>query len=211
MPCLVAENHKIFKKVSFFPAVSQQPNTHIIINKDGVLENRKRNSEGDPPGHIGLISENHPGITAEIQSGCSLFPSSSIDTVEAEDTPFSSSSSLGLFTGKSLDTITHSSAIPSSFSLSHTVSDEWLREIRKPHNLLVSLLLPSLYIKRKNEIKIRKNPLKKDAFVLFVTMCVYVTVWIIAFPFPKRTKKYIIIIFYNQKKGFLMCVCNIII
>ena len=64
----IIETNKILKKVSLFPAISQQPNTYIIINKDGVLENRKRNRERDPPGHIGLISRNHPGITAEIQS-----------------------------------------------------------------------------------------------------------------------------------------------
>jgi hypothetical protein len=104
------------KKIISFPAVSQQPNTYLTRNKDGRAS-RKKEMERDPPGHIGLISENHPGITVDIQSGCSLFPSSSMDTADAE-TPFSSSSSLGLFTGKSVAPLTPSSAMASSLSLS---------------------------------------------------------------------------------------------
>lgn len=46
----------------------------------------------NPPGHIGLISENHPGTTEEIESGCeeggvpfwSSFPDLLTDKSEAK-------------------------------------------------------------------------------------------------------------------------------
>ena len=84
--------------------IQNQPNTYFHNKQNwGFRKNkyrereREREREKDPPGHIGLISENQPGITAEIQSGCCslLLPSTSMDT---DETPFSSSSSLGLFT-----------------------------------------------------------------------------------------------------------------
>lgn len=112
--------------------IQNQPNTYFHNKQKWGFRkiNREKEREKDPPGHIGLISENQPGITAEIQSGCCslLLPSTSIVTAK---TPFSSSSSLGLFTWKSVDPTTLSSAISLSLFLylsktpqpQHTVSE----------------------------------------------------------------------------------------
>lgn len=58
--------------------------------KKGVMKRR------NPPGHIGLISENQPGITADMLL---------VSSISTETTPLSFPS-LGLFTGKSVGTET---------------------------------------------------------------------------------------------------------
>lgn len=63
--------------------------------------------QGNGPGHIGLISENHPGITADMQLGSLPLASTSMVAAEAPV----SSSSLGLLTGKSTAVTPLSSAM----------------------------------------------------------------------------------------------------
>lgn len=93
-----------------------------------------KENENNSPGHIGLISENQPGITAEIESGCVLLLLESVSK-DAGAPPFSSSS-LGLFTGKSAAAADPVSAMKNMFFLFLCYSAETIKKTKeKSHSI----------------------------------------------------------------------------
>ena len=66
----------------------EYPKERSVLNRtgehhDAPAEYGKQGAERDAPGHMGLISENHPGMTAEIPA-CSTAPAAA-----AESSPLS--------------------------------------------------------------------------------------------------------------------------